>query len=183
MNLIKYDKKGLNQYLETFKNFRAKTPREILKANHPSFAVIEKELGADKAVAIAFAQVSTIKKYFDVEMSEETISLLVEEILSDNKTRMISPTDLSLAIKRAAKTEEVYNRLDFNSVWKWIERYIRDRHIEKIKLKRQIEQEEARKAEELVEPAPMPEELRKKIANLFQENKEEIIARKRDLGE
>lgn len=171
----------IEKYAQNYSQVRVRTPREVLKKRLPNFRQIESKSGEEMTIVIVAAELSKLKKYFDVNIDDGTLEILTEEILSDEKTRSLTPHDLQILIRDAAKTEEVYNRLDFNTIWKWVEKYIERRNSERLRLKREQREKEREKNKE--ESAPMPEELRKKIAKLFKANREEIKIRERDLGE
>lgn len=161
------------------KNVRSST--EIFEYGLPKIRDLLKHEDTDLVMGKLLVEICKIEGFFDIEINNQTYQLLLEEITQDPLTKNWAIQDINLAIKQSAKNAEVYGRLDFNTVWQWFKAYEIERrkayriHRERIERAKKAEREKNHK------PAPMPEDLKGRIDKLFQENKDEINDREKDI--
>ena len=95
---------------------------EIIEDEMPSIKSIAHHYDRKTIVGVLFMALNNaLNSYFSIEVDKKTVGLVAEELILDKyMSARLTIQDIPLALKEAAKTEEVYNRLDFNRIWKFL---------------------------------------------------------------
>lgn len=110
------------------------TPRKMIEADTPTLWEIRREIGYAATVAIlvkAFIHAAKLVN-LDKNLTTEQIGEAANDTLNDKGYLKVE--EIKFLLKRAMRTQNVYGRLDYNTLMNWIEEYDTERTEEAIRL-------------------------------------------------
>lgn len=115
------------------------TPRKMIEADTPSLWELRRQLGHPATIAIlvsAFIHAAKLVN-LDKNLTAEQIGEAANDTLEGYGYLKVE--EIKYLLKRALRTENVYGRLDYNVLMRWVKQYDDERTEEAIRLSEQKE--------------------------------------------